>query len=415
MNINTNRVLTGLVLAAGLAPLLTFALVSSPERRSAEQAFESALAEATAEYQRTRSLPALERRYALVVEAEAPRVRELMRKKRSARMQMAHLRSALAEIERRTGTDVSGGVPAWMTEDDALALLLRYGRSAEPFSSGGGGRAVLLRRMLVASLRSGNGSPLPIGALEDDPGSGMARTILTSIAQAENVRTRLAAVTAEHDALVKETLAALPRLESAAHGLAVTQAQRARIAQTMEEVHGEVLKMQGALARIDAKIRARIERDLIAKGLLTPGAIDHSVVPASPTFAWPAFGALTARFQDSAYLNVFGFPHQGLDIALGQGSPVFAAADGIVFLARDGGERGYSYVLVGHRGGYATLYGHLSGITVTAGQDLRQGEAVGVSGGTPGTRGAGPTTTGPHLHFEVIKDGTNIDPQVVLP
>jgi murein DD-endopeptidase MepM/ murein hydrolase activator NlpD len=80
-----------------------------------------------------------------------------------------------------------------------------------------------------------------------------------------------------------------------------------------------------------------------------------------------------------------------------------------------GGEKGYSYILIVHRDGYATLYGHLSSFLVATGDQVKKGQVIGLSGATPGTHGAGPMTTGPHLHFEVIKNGKHIDPLSVLP
>ncbi len=108
-------------------------------------------------------------------------------------------------------------------------------------------------------------------------------------------------------------------------------------------------------------------------------------------------------------------PHQGIDIGVPQGTDVMAAADGVVFLARDGGATGFSYILIGHRDGYATLYGHLSSFAVATGQDVRRGQLIGESGGQPGTHGAGPMTTGAHLHFEMLKNGVHVDPLTVLP
>ena len=119
--------------------------------------------------------------------------------------------------------------------------------------------------------------------------------------------------------------------------------------------------------------------------------------------------------MNKSYRGFFGVDHQGVDIVVPQGTPVRAAADGVVFLARDGGQTGYSYVLVGHRGGTATLYGHLSQISVVTGQDINHGQVLGLSGGTPGTYGAGPMTTGAHLHLEVIQKGTHVDPLLLLP
>jgi murein DD-endopeptidase MepM/ murein hydrolase activator NlpD len=119
--------------------------------------------------------------------------------------------------------------------------------------------------------------------------------------------------------------------------------------------------------------------------------------------------------MDADYKKQFGVPHLGEDIVVPQASAVYAAADGIVFLVRDGGLTGYSYILIGHRDGYATLYGHVSQALVAAGQEVTAGQQIALSGGTPGMHGSGPMTTAAHLHFEVIRAGVNIDPKSVLP
>lgn len=179
------------------------------------------------------------------------------------------------------------------------------------------------------------------------------------------------------------------------------------------DVHDQVLLLQGQLARIDAQLRSRSERELIEKGLLSARS-EHDRA-AGPDFLWPARGPISAGFRDVPYRSFFGVPHLGADIAVPHGTPVVSAADGIVFLVREGGEKGYTYVLIGHRGGMATLYGHLSQTLVQAGQRVTAGQQIAVSGGTPGTPGAGPMTSGAHLHFEVIDDGENVDPISVLP
>ncbi|MDD5103635.1 MAG: M23 family metallopeptidase [Candidatus Peribacteraceae bacterium] len=405
-SLRTSRIAVAAVLLAGFVPLFAFALVFSDEKLDAEQAFRTAIDEASAEYQRTRSLPALRRRYEAELKEAKARLPVLMREKRTLRLQIARLQQSVAALQQRFGWSVTADAAVTPVQSADIADAFRALERSQPLLGTDSLGRSFFRRVLVASFGD---------VLDEDLQSGLIRGILLARAQAEDQQQQLSLLQEQHGALCDETLRMTEQEERASRGLAVTGQQLKNIQATVEEVHAQVLRMQGALARIDAKIKSRIERELLEKGLLTPGTIDRSVVPLAPRFAWPAYGPLSAGFLDASYQEHFGIPHYGLDIVIGQGSPVFSAADGVVFLARDGGAHGYSYVLVGHRGNYATLYGHLSKITVKSGQDLRQGEAVGLSGGAVGAFGSGPTTTGPHLHFEVVKDGTNIDPLAVLP
>ncbi len=126
---------------------------------------------------------------------------------------------------------------------------------------------------------------------------------------------------------------------------------------------------------------------------------------------WPVTPArgISAYFHEASYAKFFGMRHDAIDIRANQETPVKSVADGIVYRAADNGY-GYSYIIVAHLGGYMTLYGHISKILVNEGDEINQGDIIGLSGGIPGTRGAGVYTTGPHLHFEIIRDGDNEDP-----
>lgn len=75
----------------------------------------------------------------------------------------------------------------------------------------------------------------------------------------------------------------------------------------------------------------------------------------------------------------------------------------------------YSYVVIKHKNGLVTVYGHLSDVKVQPYQFVRQGEVIALSGGAPGTNGAGPATTGAHLHFEVWKNKEPNDPLRFIP
>lgn len=133
-------------------------------------------------------------------------------------------------------------------------------------------------------------------------------------------------------------------------------------------------------------------------------------------FAWPVdpWKGISAYFRDTGYVKVFGVGHNAIDIPQHQGTAVRAAADGVVFKAKDNGY-GYSYIILAHGDGFRTVYGHISSILVENGQHVPKGAIIGLSGGMPGTPGAGYMTTGPHLHFEMLRNNAYVDPLDYLP
>lgn len=95
--------------------------------------------------------------------------------------------------------------------------------------------------------------------------------------------------------------------------------------------------------------------------------------------------------------------HKGVDWATPTGTPVYASCGGTV--AKAGWGSGYGYVVyINHEDGRQTRYGHLSKVLVSVGQKVKQGERIALSGNTG-------VSTGPHLHFEILINGVQVDPE----
>ena len=101
----------------------------------------------------------------------------------------------------------------------------------------------------------------------------------------------------------------------------------------------------------------------------------------------------------------FTLMHRGIDFAAPAGTPVYAAGDGLIEKAGRAGSYG-NYIRIRHNGNYKTAYAHLRGFAsgIAEGVRVKQRQVIGYVGSTG-------RATGPHLHYEVIKDGTQINPQ----
>lgn len=95
-------------------------------------------------------------------------------------------------------------------------------------------------------------------------------------------------------------------------------------------------------------------------------------------------------------------PHTGIDISAAKGTPVYATADGVVSRETPGGGYG-NVIVINHGYSYKTLYAHLSKKAVKPGEKVTRGQVIGYVGNTGLSLGA-------HLHYEVIKDGTRVNP-----
>jgi murein DD-endopeptidase MepM/ murein hydrolase activator NlpD len=122
---------------------------------------------------------------------------------------------------------------------------------------------------------------------------------------------------------------------------------------------------------------------------------------ASPS-TWPVRGWVTREFSGKRGDEY----HPGIDIAAPLGSPIRAAGDGIVLVAGWNEEYG-NFVLLEHGFGLSTLYGHNNSLSVRKEDRVRAGDVIAYLGDTG-------RSTGPHLHFEVRRNGIPGDPRTFL-
>jgi murein DD-endopeptidase MepM/ murein hydrolase activator NlpD len=120
----------------------------------------------------------------------------------------------------------------------------------------------------------------------------------------------------------------------------------------------------------------------------------------------PVHGRVSSGFGER-YHPILGYArfHKGVDLAAAAGTPIVAAADGRVMSA--GWRGGYGQLVqVAHGEGLTTMYGHMSRMAAYAGEFVRKGQVIGYVGSTG-------LSTGPHLHFEVLRNGRAINPMSV--
>lgn len=173
-----------------------------------------------------------------------------------------------------------------------------------------------------------------------------------------------------------------------------------------------------AMVAEDPQTRAVLsEETAVAEAQAALASSAGTVAPAAGQLHWPCSGPITQGFGPTdlgiefpyVYQGVeYPHFHTGVDLGVPLGTPIGAAADGVVVLAGtnvvDGRPVGYgTYVVVAHGGGLDTLYAHLSRLDVIAGQRVHAGELLGLSGSTG-------NSTGPHLHFEVRRGSDPVDP-----
>lgn len=209
-------------------------------------------------------------------------------------------------------------------------------------------------------------------------------------------RTRLArAEAARAEAAVAATTAAqrdvVTRLVVSRDALVAARREKSSTLAAIQEDRESVLEEIHALEQESAELAARI-REAQQQG--TPPIVPPS---GSGLLGWPVSGPVTSGFGPR-----WGRMHEGIDIAVGEGTSVRAAAAGTVIYA--GWLGGYgNLVVVDHGGGLSTAYAHNSSFASSVGQSVAAGQVVAYSGNTG-------NSSGPHVHFEVRVNGSAVNP-----
>lgn len=183
-----------------------------------------------------------------------------------------------------------------------------------------------------------------------------------------------------------------------------TQASEQKYKTLVSNLKAQYQQIEGDIEASEKQVRKKLEEQQKKK----PEKFDTD----SADLSWPVSSRrITAYFHDVGYPYRQVFEHNAIDISSSHGTAVHAAASGYIARAKRCTTAScYAYIMIIHSNGISTVYGHLSAISVSEDQFVTRGDIIGYSGATPGTVGAGPFTTGPHLHFEVRKNGIPVNP-----
>ncbi len=162
--------------------------------------------------------------------------------------------------------------------------------------------------------------------------------------------------------------------------------------EALREMHQELTQLQVAASEQETSLQTLIEY-----------FEDKRSLYASTPSVWPVHGWVNSPFGNriSPFTGKMQF-HEGIDIAAEIGTPVIAPADGVVI--RAGLDAGYgNMVELSHGYGLKTLFGHNSRLNVKPGQHVKRGDIIAYSGNTG-------SSTGPHVHYEVLVNGLPVNP-----
>jgi len=211
-------------------------------------------------------------------------------------------------------------------------------------------------------------------------------------AKTKKLRGTVQSETAVISARTAQTRDVRNQLVGAKNDLSATKQQKlqdiSKLSADQQAEASEIDSLEAASVALTARIQA-------AQANRQAGS--PSATPSSAGLIWPVNGPVTSPFGWR-----WGRMHQGIDIGVGYGTPIKAAAAGTIIYC--GWESGYgNLVVIDNGGNLATAYGHQSSIAVACGQQVNQGDVIGYVGCTG-------HCFGPHLHFEVRINGAPVDP-----
>ncbi len=236
-------------------------------------------------------------------------------------------------------------------------------------------------------------------------GSAVDRRADVSRLESENLE--LARVNQDLESTITAVQQRLDEFEERTSRLALAAGMVAENGDRMVlDSRASVVNAGGPYTRLPGDVDTlRLQGDTIADQLLElEQTMDDQELKFSstPTIA-PVIGVITDGFGSRTDpFTGRRAHHNGLDLSARRGTPIMAPADGVVVFAGRKGGMG-RMVRISHGFGYQTVYGHLDSIQVEPGQDVHRGEHIGQLGNTG-------RSTGPHLHYEVIKDGRTVNP-----
>lgn len=230
-------------------------------------------------------------------------------------------------------------------------------------------------------------------------------------------------IIAEKKKQIEEQLKSLKAMQAEAQQLAAQleaqKQERERILKELQAKEGELLEIKDeqekASLELVNQLQQKIEEQRRAEEEARRASSSSDAGSWSPPvhsggqFVQPVNGPITSPFGYRVHpiLHTRKF-HDGTDFGAPQGTPIHAAADGVV--ASTGYMNGYgNTVVIYHGNGLSTLYAHIrhGGIVVSEGQSVRAGQKIAEVGSTG-------RSTGPHLHFTVINNGRKVDPMSYL-